>query len=297
MSNGCGSVFAPDPTGTPALQYWHAINSARLDNTEYLPSVINNYPAAKWAVRDMFGFGDEMNYADTMRTVEGFRSSFGPFIQWVGRQFKRENIFMGGGNYIVTMDDPESLFDQLIIRGEVAVTPNKRITNDLRYDFTEVNDIVSALIFEKYHRISEDFPATYFVAQWMHRTATDLFGRNLDNNDIIDLGDLIDDKTGAFKPAALDPQALKPRGTGNANYVVFAFQQPFPNLIWRFDMAILVDVAGGYLLQPGVRYRPAANWQWDLYATIIESPGADNDTITEDLDWADEFFVRLTYFF
>ena len=50
-------------------------------------------------------------------------------------------------------------------------------------------------------------------------------------------------------------------------------------------------------MQPGVRYRPAANWQWDLYANVIESPGGDNDTITETLDYADEVFIRATYFF
>ncbi len=297
QENGCGSAFAPDENGTPSLGYWPAIQKARLDNSEYLQHVINDFPAAEWAVRDIFGFGNEENFADTMRTVEGFRSSFGPFIQWVGRQFKRETIFMVGGNYIITMDDQDSIFDQMIVRGEVSITPNKRITNDLHYDFTEVDDVVSALILEKYHRISDAFPATYFVAQWMHRTSTDLFGRDLDNNDVAGISDFIDPVTGSFTAAAFDPEATKPRGTSNANYVVFAFQQPFPNLIWRFDFAILVDVAGGYLVQPGLRYRPAANWQWDLYANIIESPGGDNDTITETIDFADEVFMRLTYFF
>jgi len=297
MENGCGSAFAPDPTGTPSLGYWRAIQNGRLDNGHYLRQVINEFPAAKWAVRDIFGFGDERNFADTLRTLEGFRSSFGPFIQWFGRQFKRENIFMVGGNYIVTTDDPESIFDQLIIRGEVAVTPNKRITNNLSYQFTEVDDVVSSLIFEKYHRISDSFPATYMVFQWMHRTSTDMFGRDLDNNDTPDLDTFIDPVTGSFTAAAFSEDAMAPRGTDNANYVVFAFQQPFPNLIWRFDFAVLVDVAGGYLVQPGLRYRPAADWQWDLYANIIESPGGDNDTITETLDFADEVFVRLTYYF
>lgn len=297
MENGCGSPFSPDPTGTPSLQYWKAMQTGRLDHSEYLTKVINQWPAAEWAVRDIFGFGNEQSFADTFRTIEAFRSTYGPYIQWVGREFKRENIFMVGGNYIITMDDPNSIFDQMIIRGEVAVTPNKRLTNDLALDYTKVDDVVSALILEKYHRISDAFPATYFVAQWMHRTSTDLFGRDLDNNDTPDIGKFIDPITGEFTAAALDPAAAAPRGTSNANYVVFAFQQPFPNLIWRFDMSVLVDVAGGYLVQPGLRYRPSADWQWDLYATIIESPGADNDTITETLDWADEFFVRLTYFF
>ena len=90
---------------------------------------------------------------------------------------------------------------------------------------------------------------------------------------------------------------MKPKGSDMADYVVFAFQQPFPNLIWRFDFAVLIDTAGGYLVQPGVRYRPSAKWQWDLYATVIGSPGGNNDTITETLDFADEMFVRATYFF
>jgi len=295
MENGCGSTFAPDPSGTPSLQYWDTIGKARLNNQNYLRHVIDDFPAAKWAVRDVFNFGDEQNFVDTYRTLEGFRSSFGPFIQWVGREFKRETVFMAGGNYVVNSEN--ELLDQLIIRGEVSVTPNKRITHDLEFKYKQVDDIVSAMILEKYYRFSDSFPATYMVFQWMHRTATDLFGRDLDNNNTPDIGKFIDSKTGQFKPAAFEPGAMDPKGSDNADYVVFAFQQPFPNLIWRFDMAVLVDVAGGYLVQPGVRYRPSAKWQWDLYATLIGSPGGHNDTITETLDFADEMFVRATYFF
>jgi len=295
--NGCGSPFAPDPHGTPSNQYWQAIQGGRIDNFNYLTHVIDDFPAAEWAVRDVFGFGQEQNFADTMRTVEGFRTSFGPFIQWVGRQFKRETIFMGGANYLIEMDDPNSFFDQMIVRGEIAVTPNKKIGNDLRFIPQEINDVVAAFIAEKYHRISDSFPATYFVFQWMHRTRTDLFGRDLNKNDTPDLSTFVNPVTGQFTEAAFSRDAMRPRGTANANYVVFAFQQPFPDLIWRFDFAILIDVAGGYLVQPGLRYRPAADWQWDLYANIIESPGGDNDTITETIDFADEIFLRLTYFF
>ena len=52
QENGCGSTFAPDPQGTPSLQYWKAIQHARLDNQHYLRHVIDDFPAAKWAVRD-----------------------------------------------------------------------------------------------------------------------------------------------------------------------------------------------------------------------------------------------------
>ncbi|MCC6707853.1 MAG: DUF1302 family protein [Gammaproteobacteria bacterium] len=209
MENGCGSTFAPDPTGTPSLQYWKTIQSARLNNQNYLRHVIDDFPAAKWAVRNIFNFGDEQNFVDTYRTLEGFRSSFGPFIQWVGREFKRENVFMVGGNYVVNSENP--LLDQLIIRGEVSVTPNKRITHDLEFKYKEVDDIVSSMILEKYYRFSDAFPATYMVFQWMHRTATDMFGRDLDNNNTPGIENFIDGKTGQFLPAAFEKGAMDPR--------------------------------------------------------------------------------------
>ena len=99
-------------------------------------------------MRDVFNFGDEHKFVDTMRTLEGFRSSFGPFIQWVGREFKRQTVALVGGNYVVQSENP--LLDQLIIRGEVSITPNKRLTNDLSFQYTEVTDVVSAMILEKY---------------------------------------------------------------------------------------------------------------------------------------------------
>jgi len=297
MANGCGTSFMPDPYTAGSVEYWENVRRGRLDDANYLIGQINEFPGSQWATREIFGFGEEDNFVDTMRTLEAFRSSFGSVAQWIGRQFKRENIFVAGGNYVVTTEDPDSFFDQLIIRGEVSVTPNKRLTNDLSFNFTHKDDIVSALIFEKYHRISDAFPATYMVAQWMHRTATDMFGRDLDKNGTPKIGEFVDSATGAFKPAAFNPNAKRPDGNSNANYVVFAFQQPFPNLIWRFDMSVLVDTAGGYLVQPGVRYRPGAKWQWDLYANIIEAPGGQQDTVMETIDFADEIFARVTYFF
>ena len=297
MRRGCGTSFAPDDFAATSLEYWYRIRDGRINSSNYATTQINEFPASRWATREIFGFGDEGNFVDTFRTLEGFRSSFGNITQYVGRYFRRERNYMIGGNYIITADDPNSIFDQLIIRGEVNWTPNKAFTNDLSFNFTEKDDIVSSLILEKYHRFSMDFPATYMVMQWMHRTESDMFGRDLDKMDTRGISDFIDSATGGFTACAFDNACDDPRGDSSANYVVFAFQQPFPNLIWRADFAILVDVAGGYLVQPGLRYRPSAKYQWDLYATIINSPGGDMDTVTETLDWADEIFVRFTYFF
>ena len=297
MANGCGSAYGVDPQANGSLQFWDAISAGRIDSGKYAIASINEWPASKWATRDIFGFGNEQTFADLYRTLEGFRSNFGGITQWVGREFKRENVFFVGANYITQTEDQSSFFDSIIIRAEVSVTPDKKLFNDLSLHFTEKDDIVSALIFEKYHRIDPSFPATYLVLQWMHRTATDMFGRDLDKNNGPTLDEFIDSATGAFKPKAYQIGGLKPKGSDSADYVVFAFQQPFPNLVWRMDLSLMVDTAGGFLIQPGVRYRPSANWQWDLYANVIESPGGNNDTITETLDFGDEIFVRATRFF
>ena len=293
----CGSPLAPDPIAVNSSEYFHLVGRARLDPMKALRVVVDEWPADQWATREIFGFGSETTVVDALRTIEGFHSSFGGFRAWVTREFKREHIFAVGANYLVNAD-PTSIFDQLLVRGEVSVVPNKKFTDlGLSFDYIEETEVVSALILEKYHRFTPAFPATYIVLQWMHRTESDLFGRHLSGTESTDLEDFIDPITGDFTAAAFVPNAAAPKGSSAADYVVFAIQQPFPNLIWRFDFALLIDVEGAYLVQPGVRYRPAAKWQWDLYANIITSGGDENDDIMETIEWADEVFVRLTYYF
>jgi hypothetical protein len=294
----CGSNVAPDPYAPGSIEGWRGTMAARLDPMKTLINLVSEWPGNAWQTRTIFNFGEEIDPASYFRTVEGFQSSFGGFRAWVTREFKREHIFVWGGNYIINSDDPDSIWDQLIIRGEVSWTPNKDFTNNLSFDFKEDDDIVSALILEKYHRFTDAFPATYMVAQWMHRTTSDLFGTHLSGMEGSDITDIIDPVTGTLDPTiATTPGALAPKGSSNADYVVFAFQQPFPNLIWRFDFAVLVDVEGGYLVQPGVRFRPSAKWQWDLYANLLQSGGDKYDDIIEYIDYADEVFLRVSYFF
>ena len=87
-----------------------------------------------------------------------------------------------------------------------------------------------------------------------------------------------------------------PKGDSNFNAFAFALQQPFPGLIWRADLAVLYDAKGGYLIQPGVRWRPRDNIQLDVYANIIGSDG-DNDDVMETFEDMDEVFARFTYYF
>ena len=89
------------------------------------------------------------------------------------------------------------------------------------------------------------------VGQWMHKTESDMFGRHLSGNGS-------DSTTGGV-----------PTGDDDFNAIALAFQQPFPNLIWRADMSILYDLEGGILVQPGVRWRPRDDFQ---FGSLREHP-------------------------
>ncbi len=298
LGGRCGSFFSVDSTATAsAFEWFHMAGRTRLNPVLGVQASINEAPASAFAARTILGMGNEVSALDGISTLDAFYSGFGPLRGYISREFKREQIFVLGGNYIFEAE-PDSFLDQLIVRGEVSVTPNKQFTNpSLSSDFIEETEVVSALILEKYQRFSYEMPAAYMVAQWMHRTESDLFGRHLSGNDNRGFLPLLDPQTGALSAAATVPGSGQPNGQDSADYVAFALQQPFPDLIWRFDLAVLVDVQGGYLVQPGVRYRPSANWQWDLYANVIEGNGNDNENVMETLDFADEIFVRLTYYF
>lgn len=296
--NHCGAALAPDPFAANSTEYWHLIARTRLDPMKALRVAIDEWPATQWSARQIFGFGEERNVADALRTMEAFHSYLGGFRAFATREFKREQVFAIGANYITRSADPGSIFDSVIIRGELAITPDKQFTDlGLSADFIEETEIISALIVEKFHRFSDAFPATYMVWQWMHREQSDLFGRHLSGTESVPLERFIDPVSGAFTAAAFDEDAASPRGSGAADYVVFGFQQPSKSLLWRLDMAILIDVEGGYLVQPGIRYRPSVDWQFDLYANLIENGGDANDDVMESLDFADELFFRITHYF
>lgn len=216
--------------------------------------------------------------------VNGFFTNYGSLRGHIAREFKRENIFGVSFNYIITAD-PSSFLDQLIVRGEMSYTPDKVFTSiDASTLFTTSDEILASVIFEKYQSIFDSLPATYLVFEWMHRTDTDLGGRLLEGySDGADLW--YEDEDGS------------PDGVGSANYLTFAFQQPFPNLIWRADFAVLADVRGGLFFQPGVRYKPSGEWQFDMYANIAADVGGESDDMLETFDDMDEVFVRATYYF
>jgi hypothetical protein len=155
-------------------------------------------------------------------------------------------------------------------------------------DFLHSNDWVSALVMEKYQRFSQSFPATYFVFQYMHRTRDDLFGRSLQGYGGVDASS----NPNPNATTLLHPQT-------NSNYIVFAFQQPFPQDIFRVGFAVLADPHGGILVQPGLQWKPSGHWAVDGFYTYINDRlgGNPNSNLLGGLDWANEFTLRVGYQF
>ena len=189
--------------------------------------------------------------------------------------YASENIFGFGVNHILYKEG--SILDQLVMRFEMSYTPNKKFTNNLRYEFIEEDEVLASLVFEKYHRFSDSFPATFMIFEYMYRKESDLLGRHLSG-----LGGTVTKRPGGGE---------QDRGWHGT---VLAFQQPFPGLKWRLDGSFLYDFEGGFLFQPAVRYKPSGAWTVEAFANIIDG---NNTSSLGVFDWSDDLTVRITYQF
>ena len=192
--------------------------------------------------------------------------------------YASENIVGFGLNYIFYAE-PDTLLDQLVVRLEASYTPDKKFTSpSVSADFIVEDEWVTSLTLEKYHRFSDSFPATFFIFEWMHKSESDMMGRHLSG-----LGGDVNHLPGGGE---------QDRGWDG---LVFALQQPFPNLTWRMDMSLLVDLNGGYFFQPAARYKPNGDWTIEAFVNIIYADN--NGSIFAPLEYSDDFSMRLTYLF
>jgi len=213
----------------------------------------------------------------TTASLPGFGNGFGTSLSGtIEAHYEAENVFGFGLNYIFYAE-PDTLLDQLVMRFEMNYTPDREFSNNLANDFLVSNEWMSNFVLEKYHRFSDAFPATFFVFQWMHRSDTDLLGRHL---------------------SGIGGDTTKRPGGGEQSRgwdgIVFAFQQPFPNLTWRFDTSILWDLNGGYLFQPAVRYKPRGDWTVETFVNVVDG---EKGSIFQPFDFMDDITIRLTYQF
>jgi len=278
-----GTPFEASPGGVySAAEWFHYAAMVRLDGIQGLNASINDFTPSTTKV-----FASPVsNYTEAYNELNTFFIAAGGDLRGhIEREYFKETILGAGVSY-VTEGEPGSILDQLIINVEGSYTPARVFTSTtLGKDFLHQNDWVGALVLEKYYRFSEAFPATYFVFQYMHRTRDDLFGRSL---------------RGYGGTDTYDPNATSGNpGVTNANYVVFAFQQPFPQDIYRIGFAALGDPRGGVLVQPGLQYKPSGHWAFDGFYTYINDHlgGNPNNNLLGGLGFANEFTVRVSYQF
>ena len=286
-----GTAFqAGTGTGVYSAQEWMNYAAAtRLDGVGGLLTSLNEFPiGGSAAASTIAGACGASSAAPNAIALDGaaancvldtFFAAYGNLQGHIRRDFPRETVLGFGVNHVFE-GEPDSLLDQLIGRFELSYTPNKKFTNPtLSQQYIEKNETQFAFIAEKYHKFSSEVPATYIVAQWLHKTASDLFGRALEG---------LDNTPGSH-----------PKGQSGFNAVAFAVQQPSPTLEWRYDFTVLTDLKGGWLLQPGVKWKPNKAMQLDVYANILKSTGSDNSyrNFAQGLEYANEVFVRGTYAF
>lgn len=286
-----GTAFeAGSGNGVYSSEEWfHYASSVRLDGITALNTALNEFSATTGLGAPAVAGACGANNA-TAGSISNNSSSAGCVLDTffdptvglgnlrghLSRKYMRENVFGFGFNYVFE-GEPDTLLDQLIARFELSYTPDKIFTApSLSQDYIEADETQFAFIFEKYHKFSAEVPATYMVLQWLHKSESDLFGRHLSGNN--------------NKPGS------RAKGADNFNAVAFALQQPSKTLEWRYDLAVLTDFEGGWLIQPGVRWRPRNEFQLDLYANVLESDGGGDD-FADGLDYADEVFARISYFF
>ena len=166
----------------------------------------------------------------------------------------------------------------MILRFEATFTPDRKWTNNGAKKPIEEDEWITVVGLEKYHRFSQNFPATYLFFQWMHKSESDFVGHHLST-----LG-------GGMKRAPTGGEE-----DGGWDAIGIGFQQPSPTLKWRFDVSMLYDFNESWLFSPAVRYKPNSAWTFETFATFMDSQ--DLGAALVPIDWTDELTVRITYQF
>ena len=137
-------------------------------------------------------------------------TGFGPLRGYLNRDYDEE-VIVGASMKYVFMGAPDSFLDQLILGVEATYTKDRNFTSpSLSQQKIVEDEFTSVVSLEKYHKFSAKFPATYMVAQWMHKTESDMFGRHLSGNGS-------DSTTGGV-----------PTGDDDFNAIAFAFNSLSP---------------------------------------------------------------------
>lgn len=271
--------FTIGPGGIYSDREWFSgAASVRLDGFEALNTVIREYPA----LRDSFA-SEVSTLEEASHLLNTFFIGSGGSIRGnVQRDYFREEVFGIGLSSVTETADINSFWSQFIINLEVQYTPERVFTKeDLSNSFHEADEYIVTLVGEKWFRYTESFPAAYLVFQAMHRSESDLVGLSLRGYG------------GTLKNG--EPQ--RSPGIDSANYLVFAGFQPWPNRKFIAEWAFLLDVEGGLLAQPLIKWNPGNSISVDLFYNFIDGAlyGDGESTLTRAIDFADEIGLRISY--
>ena len=271
--------FTIGPGGIYSDREWFsAAASVRLDGFEALNTVIREYPA----LQDSFA-SEVSTLEQASHLLNTFFIGSGGSIRGnVQRDYFREQVFGLGLSSVTETEDINSFWSQFIINLEVQYTPKRMFTKeDLSNDFLESDEYIITLVGEKWYRYTESFPAAYLVFQGMHRSDSDLVGLNLRG----------------YGGTLKQDQPKHNDGLDSANYLVFAGFQPWPNRKFIAEWAFLLDVKGGLLAQPLIKWNPGNNFSVDLFYNFIDGKlwGDGESTLQRAIDFADEVGIRFSY--
>lgn len=291
--SGCGPLMAqtafevaPTPVSVVSADewFWYAAD-VRLGGISALNAAIDEFPAAQQILARSVG----NDFDRAHRELSAFFQASGGLRGHIAREYYQEDVFGLGLSYVTETDDPGSFFNQVIFNLEAAYTPDRAFTplslsrNPLRSNETEI-----AFVAEKYHRFTSEFPATYLVFQAMHKTESDLFGRHLSGYG----GETVKGRN--------TDKAIATGIGGGATYFALAFLQPWPAYIWELSAAALIDVHGGILVQPGLKWKPSGAVTVEGFYNFIDGTTWNhnpNDSTLSTADFMNEFTMRFTYQF
>ncbi len=266
--------FAAQPAGVLSAQEWFAYAAdVRLDGIEGINGAIDGHPD----LLDVYATRVQ-SYDEAYNLLNTFFIASGGLRGFIEREYHRESVFGLGAVYVT--DSENEWLNQIIFNLEAQYTPDRVFTKkDLGPNFWEKDEYIASLVIEKWTRWTEAFPAAYLVAQYQHRSESDLVGRHLSGY--------------GGSPTMASP------GIANANYVVLAALQPWPGRTYILEFATLIDVKGGVLIQPLLQWNMGKGVIAEFYYNYLQGHawGTPTENLIDSVDWSDEVAMRVKYQF
>ena len=277
--------FEASPAGVYSAEEWfNYAADVRLNGLTGLNASIEDFAASRDVYATAIDLPGAVSTEASRRQADAQLNTFfmaggGSLRGHIERVYHEEDVFGLGVSYVNESDN--DFLNQLIFNLEVQYTPERNFTStSLSQRAIEQDEYTISLVMDKWHRLFREFPGTYMVFQALTKNRSDLVGRHLSGF------------------GGSENQA-PPGKSGNANYMVFGFLQPFPNKIWAIEFASLLDLDGGLLAQPLLQWNPGKGVTVEAYYNFITGDlwGKPTDNLMSTVNYAEEVSVRVAYQF